>query len=38
MRDYLRCTDLAHIPDELVAMYDTPDNLPAAAPVATNPH
>ena len=22
MRDYLRATDLAHIPDELVALYD----------------
>jgi hypothetical protein len=24
MRDYLRATDLAHIPDEVVAMYDIP--------------
>ncbi len=23
MRDYLRCTDLEHLPDELVALYDT---------------
>ena len=23
MRDYLRCTDLAPIPDELVAQYET---------------
>ncbi len=23
MRDYLRCTDLMHIPDELVALYET---------------
>jgi hypothetical protein len=38
LRDYLRGTDLAHIPDELVAMYDTPDTMPASAPVATNPH
>jgi hypothetical protein len=38
LRDYLRTTDLAHIPEDLVAMYDTPDTLPASSPVATNPH
>ena len=26
LRDYLRASDLAHIPEDLVAMYDTPDN------------
>jgi hypothetical protein len=26
MRDYLRGTDLAHVPDELIHLYDTPPN------------
>ena len=26
--DFLRCTDLAHLPDELIARYDTPANAP----------
>jgi hypothetical protein len=38
LRDYLRGTDLSHIPDELVAKYDTPDTMPASSPIASNPH
>src|SRR5262245_8674381 len=36
LRDYLRSTDLAHIPEDLVAMYDTPDN--GVALSAANAH
>jgi len=36
LRDYLRGTDLSHIPDDLVAMYDTPDTMSSAS--AANPH
>ena len=36
LRDYLRGTDLSHIPDDLVAMYDTPDTMASAS--ASNPH
>lgn len=28
--DFLRCTDLAHLPDELIARYDTPANAPVS--------
>jgi hypothetical protein len=31
MGDYLRGTDLAHVPDELIAMYNTPPHAPAVA-------
>ncbi len=31
MRDYLRGTDLSHVPDDLVALYDTPSAGAAAA-------
>jgi len=31
MRDYLRGTDLAHIPDDVVAMYDLPPHAVNAA-------
>jgi hypothetical protein len=37
LRDYLRGTDLAHIPEELVAAYDTPPKDGAAAS-SSNPH
>lgn len=30
MRDYLKGTDLSHVPDELIAMYDTPTDSTAA--------
>jgi len=34
MRDYLRMEDLAHIPEEMIAMYDTPAN---SAPAVYEP-
>lgn len=37
LRDYLRGTDLSHIPDDLVAMYDTPDHNPAPRALAAHP-
>jgi len=33
MGDYLRGTDLAHLPDEVLAMYDTPPHVAGAAAV-----
>ena len=39
LRDYLRGTDLAHIPEDLVARYDTkPQDSDSEAPIATNLH
>jgi hypothetical protein len=34
MGDYLRGTDLAHVPEEIIAMYDTPPHHATAASVA----
>lgn len=33
MRDYLRATDLAHLPEEVIAKYDTPSNQAVAVGV-----
>jgi hypothetical protein len=38
LRDYLRGRDLAHIDEDLIGMYDTPDTLPDSSPVAEDPH
>lgn len=38
LRDYLRGTDLSHLPEDLVAMYDTPDNDAGSGLAAANPH
>lgn len=38
LRDYLRGTDLAHIPEDLVALYDTPPADGAPSESLSNPH
>jgi hypothetical protein len=38
LRDYLRGTDLAHIPDALVALYDSPPGGSKQRAGASNPH
>jgi ectoine hydroxylase-related dioxygenase (phytanoyl-CoA dioxygenase family) len=37
MGDYLRGTDLAHFPDEVISMYDTPPHSEADVSVAGSP-
>jgi hypothetical protein len=37
MGDYLRATDLAHLPDQLIAMYDTPPHTSSAGAASLRP-
>jgi hypothetical protein len=38
LRDYLRATDLAHLPEDLIAAYDTKPGPSVSSPTAANPH